>query len=56
MFYDAKNPELIFTYLEEYNNKLKELGYKNIITKEDAINKFLIYKDVTGIGYDQKEV
>ena len=56
MFYDAKNPELIFTYLEEYNNKLKELSYKNIITKEDAINKFLIYKDVTGIGYDQKGV
>ena len=52
----SNNPELIFTYLEEYNNKLKELGYKNIITKEDAINKFLIYKDVTGIGYDQKEV
>lgn len=55
IFYNAKNPELVFEYLEKYNIKLQQLGYKDIIPKNEAKGKFEIYKEATGIGYDTNE-
>lgn len=55
VFYNAKNPELIFTYLTKYNEQLKTLGYQNIITEKEAKQKWDIYKETTGIGYTDNE-
>lgn len=55
VFYNANNPELIFTYLAKYNEELKSLGYQNIITEEEAKQKWEIYKETTGIGYTDNE-
>ena len=53
IFYNAENPELVFTYYEEYNNKLKEIGYQNIISKEEVMSKFNVYREATGIAYEE---
>lgn len=55
IFFNATDPELVFNYLEKYNEKLKQLGYKNIISKEDALEKFRIYKEANGVGYNTEE-
>lgn len=55
LFYQAKDPELIFSYLERYNERLNSLGYKKIINMEEVKARFSIYKDATGIGYNEKE-
>ena len=54
IFYNAENPELVFTYYEQYNNELRKIGYQSIIPKEEVMNKFNIYKEATGIGYDEE--
>ena len=55
IFFNASDPELVFNYLEKYNEKLNQLGYKNIIMKEDALEKFRKYKEVNGVGYNTEE-
>ena len=55
IFFNATDPELVFNYLEKYNEKLEQLGYKNIISKEGALEKFKIYKEANGVGYNTEE-
>lgn len=52
VMYNSRNPELVFDYLDLYNAKLQKIGYSKIIPKSDALAKFRIYKNATGLGYE----
>lgn len=53
LFFDAKNPELVFEYLDRYNSKLKSIGYPDIISKEEALANFRKIKIYNAIGVYQ---
>lgn len=55
LLYNAKDPELVFEYLEKYNQKLVLLGYTEIISKEEAMKKYNVYKDASGVGFVNNE-
>ena len=54
IFYNAEDPELVFKFFKYYNTKLREIGYENMIMEEEVMNRFNIYREATGIGYDEE--
>lgn len=50
----TKDKDLYFKYLKEYNDYLLELGVKNIVTKDDVLNKWAKLQNVRGFAFDDE--
>lgn len=50
----AKDKELYFKYLKEYNDYLLELGIKDILTKDAILKKWVELQNVRGFAFDNE--